>query len=98
MIKITFEVSEDFIRENANPKLAIEKMKAAEGNKAMKVMCDLISFSQMENMIDKGKTEFIVTPDKLNEKSMQLWEIEIAEICLLGVFSESDKKEEGKPE
>lgn len=98
MVKITFEVSEDFIRENANLKLVTEKMKAAGGDKTLKVMFDLISFSQMENMIDKGKTEFIVTPDKLDEKSMQLWKIEIAEICLLGVFSESDKKEEGKPE
>lgn len=98
MVKITFEVSEDFIRENASPKLATEKMKAAEGDNAVKVMFDLISFSQMENMIDKGKTEFIVTPDKLDETSMQLWETEIPEICLLGVFSESDKKEEGKPE
>lgn len=98
MVKITFEVSEDFIRENANPKLAIGKMKAAKGNKAMKVMCDMIGFSQMENMLDKGKTEFIVTPDKLDERSKELWEIEISEICLLGVFSESDKEEEGKPE
>ena len=93
MIKITFEVSEDFVRENANTDVVGEKMKAAEGNRAMKILMDIIGFSQMEKLIDKGVTEFVVTPDKLDEKSMQLWNNEIAEICLLGVFSENDKKE-----
>lgn len=68
-------------------------MKAAEGNKAMKVLFDLIAFRQMTEMIDEGKTEFTVTTDKLDEKSMNMWNNEIGEICLLGVFSEKDKEE-----
>ena len=93
MVKITFEVSEDFIRENAKKEVVTAKMKAAEGNKAMKVLFDLIAFGQMEKLIDEGKTEFTVTTDKLDEKSMDMWNNEIAEICLLGVLSEKDKEE-----
>lgn len=93
MVKITFEVNEDFIRENAKEEVVTAKMKAAEDNKAMKVLFDLIAFKQMKELIDEGKTEFTVTTDKLDEKSMNMWNNEIAEICLLGVFSEKDKEE-----
>ena len=92
MIKITFEVSEDFIRESANPESTTAKMKAAEGNKAMKVLFDMIGFGQLKKQIDEGKTEFVVTPDKLDDKSKELYNNEIGEICLLAAFSETDKQ------
>lgn len=94
MVKITFEISEDFIRENANPESTSEKTKATEGKKAMKVLFDMIGFSQLEKQIDAGKTEFVVTPDKLDEKSIEMYNNEIGEICILAAFSETDKKEE----
>lgn len=59
----------------------------------MKVLFDLIAFKQMEELIDEGKTEFTVTTDNLDEKSMDMWNNEIAEICMLGVFSEKEKEE-----
>lgn len=93
MVKITFEVSEDFIRENANQESLAEKMKAAEGNKAVKVLFDTIGFGQLKKQVEEGKTEFVVTPDKLDKKSMELYNNEIGEICLLAAFSETDKKE-----
>ena len=94
MIKITFEVSEDFIRESASPEFGISKMKEAEGGRVVKALFDMIGFKQLEKQIDEGKTEFVVTPDKLDDKSQDLYNNEIGEICLLAVFSETDKKEE----
>ena len=96
MIKITFEVSEDFVRENASPEVATAKMKEAEGNKGMKVLFDMIGFGQLKKQIEEGKTEFVVTPDKLDKKSMELYNNEIGEICLLAAFSETDTKKEEK--
>ena len=99
MIKITFEVSEDFIRENASSESATAKMAAAEGNKAMKVLFDMIGFGQLKKEVEKGKTEFVVTPDKLDKKSQELYDNEICEICLLAAFSETDnKKDEAEDE
>ena len=94
MIKITFEVTEDFIRESANPETATAKMKAEEGKRAMKALLDMIGFGQLKKKIEQGKTEFVVTPDKLDDKSKELYNNEIGEICLLAAFSETDNKKD----
>ena len=98
MIKITFEISEDFIRESASPETATAKMKAADGNHAMKALFDMIGFTLLEQQIDNGKTEFVVTPEKLDDKSKELYNNEIGGICLLATFSETDNKKENKDE
>ena len=98
MIKILFEVSEDFIRESASPETATAKMKAEDGERAMKALFDMIGFKQLEKQIDEGKTEFVVTPDKLDDKSKELYNNEIGEICLLAAFSETDNKKEESEE
>ena len=54
----------------------------------------MIGFKQLEKQIDKGKTEFVVTPDKLDAKAQELYSIEIGVICFLATISETDKKEE----
>ncbi len=91
MVKIIFEVSEEFINESANPDNASAKMKESEGKRAMKVLFDMIGFGQLKKQVEKGKKEFTVTPDKLDEKSTELYNNEIGEICLLAAFSETDK-------
>lgn len=61
-VKVIFEISEDFIRESASFETAAAKIKAVDGKDAMKVLFDTIGFRQLECQIDKGKTEFVVTP------------------------------------
>lgn len=95
MVKIIFEVSEKFINESANPEKAFAKIEAANGNRAMKELFDMIAFSQLKKQVEKGKKEFTVTPDKLNKKATKLYNDEIGEICMLASFSETDK--ENKP-
>ena len=95
MIKITFEVSEDLIRENANPETATAKITAADGQNAARALFDMMAFMQLNNLLEQGKTDFVVTTDKLDEKSLKLYDASIGEICVLAAFSETDK--EGEP-
>ena len=94
MIKIMFEVSEDFIRENAKPETTTTKAEAGDGKNAIRALFDMIGFSLLKKQIDEGKTEFVVTPDKLDDKSKELYDKELGEICLLAAFSETDNKKE----
>lgn len=98
MIKIIFELSEEFIANNASEETIKAKMKEAEGAKAMKVLFDMIGFQQLKKEVDAGKTEFVVTPDKLDEKSQDIYNNELGEICMLAYLSEHDSKEKtGEP-
>lgn len=98
MVKIIFEVSEEFIKESATADSAHAKIKESEGIRTMKVLMDLLGFIQLKKQVEKGKKEFTVTPDKLDEKSTELYNNEIAVICMLAAFSETDKKEEPSAE
>jgi hypothetical protein len=94
MIKIVFEVSEDFVRENASPETAAAKVKEAPEGRLIKVMFDMMGFRLLKKEIDQGKREFVITPDKLDERSKGLYDNEIGEICMLAGFSETDKKDD----
>jgi len=95
MIKITFEISEDFIAENAKAANALEKMKNSEGgNKPFAALLDMICFGILKKEVDKGTTEFVVTKDKLDDKSKELYDKTIPEICGLAAFSENDMKKD----
>lgn len=90
MIKITFEVSEDFIRQNAHP--TSDNTKEADDKHIMKMLFDLLGYGLLEKQLQEGKTEFVVTPDKLDDKSKDMYNNTIGAICLLAAFSETDKK------
>lgn len=90
MIKITFEVSEDFIRQNAHP--TSDNMKEANDKHVIKLLFDLIGYGLLEKQLEKGKTEFVVTPDKLDDRSKDMYNNTIGGICLLAAFSETDKE------
>lgn len=93
MIKITFELSEDFINEKADVN---NFHKGLTETSALEVLKDVMCFGALEKHIKSGTTEFVVTPDKLDEKSMCIYDMSIGQICALAAFSETDKKvEEG---
>lgn len=96
MIKITFELSEEFIAHNVSEETIEAKIKKAEGPQVIKVLVDMIGFHQLKKQVDAGKTDFVVTPDKLNEKSQHIYNNELGEICMLAFLSETDKKGESK--
>lgn len=91
MIKITFEISEDFINEKADLSNLHEKLTESS---VLEVIKDAMCFTAIKNAIKSGTTEFYVTPDKLDEKSMVIYNQSIGLICALAAFSEDDKKKE----
>ena len=91
MIKIIFEVSEDFIRENGDIEVAKQKMESSKPEDMLKIFADSLVFSQIKDDMEEGKTEFIVNPDKLDEKSNELYDKFIGTACALSHFSVIDK-------
>lgn len=91
MIKITFEISEDFIMEQADLNNFSARMSASEPFLALK---DALCFTTIKNAIKSGATEFCVTPDRLDKNSMGIYNQIIGEICALAAFSETDNKKE----
>ena len=98
MIKIIFEISKDLIANNASEETIHAKMEEAKDNKAIKVLFDSIAYKQLKKQIDKGTTEFVVSPDKLDDKSMIMYNNEWGDICMLAYLAETDKKEEKEDE
>ena len=92
MIKITFEVNEDFVRENGNPENASSKMGGVKPHDILKSLFDVISFGLLGKQLEKGKTEFVVTPNKLDDKSKAIYDRVLGDICILAAFSETDKE------
>lgn len=91
MIKITFEVSDDFIKEKADIKSLNLESSSIEITKSL---ADVFSFRKLEELLHEGKTELLVTLDKLDDKSIEIYNGTIGQICALAVFSETDKKED----
>lgn len=90
MIKITFEISEDFINEKADQRNLPERLTASSALEFFNKVC----FTFIKEAIESGTTEFCVTPDKLDENSMEVYNRLIGGICALAVFSETDNKKE----
>lgn len=89
MIKITFEINEYFIRENSDLDKALKSAK--DKDEVLVKLTDAIAFKKLNNQIKEGKTEFVVTEDKLDEKSMVIYNMAIGKVCILAAFSETDK-------
>lgn len=98
MITITFKVSKDLIANNASEETLHAKMEEAKGDKALRVLFNSIAFKQLNKQIEQGKSEFVVTPDKLDDKSISMYNNELGDICMLAYLAETDKKEEKEDE
>ena len=91
MIKIIFEVSEDFIRENGDIEVARQKMESSKPEDMLKIFADSLVYNQIKDDLEKGKTEFIVTTDRIDGKSLKLYNNIIGTVCALAHFSVTDK-------
>lgn len=89
MIKITFEINEDFISENADVNKVIKRVK--DKNDVLKCVTDVICFTKLDEQVKKGNTEFVVNKDDLDNTSKILYDSTISRVCVLAAFSETDK-------
>lgn len=93
MIKITFEVEEDFVRKLADADFISSKLKEAEGvTNFAQALSDFLCYTMLERLLNEGKTDYVVTPDVLDGTSMEYYNQEIAKVCALAAFSEYDKR------
>ena len=92
MVKITFEVNEEYIRKKADIKSMLE---SDNGEKASfpRMMIQMIAFAGLERELDNGKTEFIVKQDELDEKLAELFDKTSDEICILAHLSQKSDED-----
>lgn len=93
MVKITFELTEEFINENAEFKAPKKEDDAKEVLRSLGFsMC----FNALKRHVDAGKKDFVITTDKLDESSMILYNRNIDDVAALAAFSVSDKEKSDK--
>jgi len=74
MVKFIIEVSEDYINEHADMERMKEVAENSDGKKTLNVMLSCITFGQCKKAIEEGTTEFVISPDNLDEKAMNIYD------------------------
>lgn len=93
MVKITFELTEEFINENAEFKAPKKEDDAKE---VLRRLGFSMCFNALKKHVDAGKKDFVVTTDKLDEKSKLMYDNTIDDVAALAAFSVDDKKKSDK--
>ena len=93
MVKITFELAEEFINENAE---FAAPEKEDEPMDVLRRLCFAMCFNALKIQVDAGKKDFVVTTDKLDENSMLMYNRTIDNVAALAAFSVNDKKKSDK--
>lgn len=87
MIRVIFEINEDV--------LDVENLvKGARENNdvnSAQLLVGLIGATLLKREIEKGKNEFLVTEEKLDEKSKGIYSNVLPGVCTLAAYSETDK-------
>ena len=91
MIKITFEVSEEMIKEGLDTESLLGKSSSEGSNGILRSIVDVMSYSLPNRYIEKGQTEFVVKKEELDYKSKAVYDHHFSGICALAAFSEIDK-------
>lgn len=96
MAKIIIEVDDDFIRESASSAALLKRMDESEDKVGFaKVLFDLFAYKGINERIENGETEFHVTRDMMDDdKKLKYWDSNIADVLMLAVMADSEKKKE----
>lgn len=87
MIRVIFEFNEDILD-------AENLLKGARGNhdvNSTQLLAGLIGATLLKMEVEKGKNEFLVTEEKLDEKSKSIYSNILPGVCTLAAYSETDK-------
>ena len=96
MVKFILEVSEDFIHENANPENLGQSVE--KGFDGLGALVKFIVMAEIEKEIEKGRTEFVISRDKIEGKAVELYDNTLRDAAVLTHFAEKKKDavQEGK--
>ncbi len=87
MIRVIFEFNEDVLEFGNLLKGAREDH---DVNSAQ-ILVNLIGAALLKRQVEKGKNEFLVTEEKLDEKSKSVYSHVLPGVCVLAAYSETDK-------
>jgi len=95
MAKFIIEIDDDVIRERG--KFENSKKEMTDGKDPMKTLYDMVAFSSISKYLDKGVTEFHVTPDMMSdEPKKDFYDRNISDVCMLAFMATTDEKKDGK--
>lgn len=92
MMKLTIEVSDEYIKERANINAIIEKAKNENGNVA-KAMLELFAMRAMESRIEENRKEITITRDDMSgDDELEMFDSVIVSVASLAIVSEKNKE------
>lgn len=83
MVKITFEISEDFINEKTN----LDNVFSKKDEYKFEVFADYMVYTLLKSYVKEGITEFLVSPDDFKDKTLEIYNKYIPRVCSLAVLS-----------
>ena len=82
MIKITFEVSEDYIKTTVNAvKKNVDALLEQKPDDFLRSFFGFCTCHHLEKKIQEGHTEFVVTPSALTDTGMRLYNLVLDGVC-----------------
>lgn len=94
MVRITFELTEQFINEAAEAELKTD----GSGNDAVESLLTKLVFSSLKDRVEKGKTGFVVTGEMPTKGGNKLYRQIITSVISLALHSDNKSLEEVKSE
>lgn len=102
MAKFILEVSDEYIRNHAEPERVAESIgDKTSGVGALSALFDVIAFKHVRDEIDKGTTEFNVSIDDMDDdKDRYVFNSTASRCAMLCVLKQANEKmqDEGKQE
>lgn len=103
MAKFILEVSDEYIRNHAEPERMAESIgDKTSGKDALGALFEVIAFKHVKDEIDKGTTEFNVSiGDMDDDKARDIFNStasRCAMLCVMKQANEKKKEDEGKQE
>jgi len=103
MAKFILEVSDEYIRKQAEPERVAESINnKASGMDTLGALFDAFAFNHVKDEIDKGTTEFNLSIDDMgNDKERALFNGTVSRcgmMCMLKQRNEEKSQDEGKQE
>ena len=86
MVKIIFEIEEDYVKEQADFKNYL-KREVSNKAEAIKAYSNVVSFSMLQQAIDKGAKKAVVRQEELTKKNRPIYDKAIAKIAMLGAYA-----------
>ena len=98
MAKFILEVSDEYIREQADSEKMAAKMAASDDKEgALSALFDVIAFSNIKDALDEGETEFTLSIDDMDDdKGRQIFNSTASRFGTMLIIKNAKEKKEKK--